>query len=66
MRIIIPKELLNSKSDQELYLFSNVVCTKKLIYLFEFKSYFVYHKKYEFDLVPHLDKVKQYISIKVN
>lgn len=60
----LPKEVLNSKDDQYLYLYKYIVSTKPLVLLFwdDNHEYFVYHKKFEFDLKPHECIVKDHID----
>lgn len=62
--VIIPKEVLNAEDDQYLYLYKYIVSTKPLVLLFwdDNHEYFVYHKKFDFDLKPYASIVKAHIE----
>lgn len=66
--VIIPKELLGSDCDQELYLCKSIKYHTRLKLLFYYKEYFVYHVNFGFNIIPFKNIVIEYITnnFKVN
>lgn len=60
--IIIPKELINSKNDQKLYLYKTKISNKHLVYLFKYNQYYVYHLTFNFCIMPFLHIVLKYVK----
>ena len=60
--IILDKELINSKNDQQLYIFRHKVYNKSLLFIFKWKCYYVYHRNLGFSIIPFKDIVKNYIN----